>query len=242
MSGTTGPYVIPESDYATCGCGIRFVVYRSYRWLSIWSSNEELCRGVVLPLFKQYGKCGGRHLCPQCLWGLKEEFEMRRTRKKAPDAAVATEDEPALVPETPTEETAVSEEQEFSWDGGTDEAQPDGGGNVVTADAPTEEAPSADAPATDTPATTEEPKQTLQEEFPLHSVVKYIRTDWKGAWGTVEGHVDKRNVLYLQVKLTHFANGKARPEDKQTMTDVRPSSVELSEAPAEQPVEEPAAS
>jgi len=244
MSGTTGPFVVSDEAFATCLCGARFNTNHSYRLLSLWSTDVELCRGVVLPLHRQYGKCSGRHLCPQCLRKLHGEFTDMAVRRRKPKkdeeptavAVAVVEDEPTSTSDAvETEEKVVSEE--FSWDGGTTEQPADETGNVATA-APTDGEQVQEDKTGSTQTDAESTKAKLQEEFPIGETVTYIKTDWKGAWGKVEAFVDKRNVIYIQVRLTHFANGKPRPEDKQTLTDVRPSSIEKSEPPA-QPEPEP---
>jgi len=240
MSGTTEPFVVSEDAFATCICGAGFNTNHSYRLLSLWSTDVELCRGVVLPLHRRYGKCSGRHLCPQCLRKLHGEFtdmavRRRKSKKDEEPAAVAVavvEDEPTSTSDAvETEETQVTED--FSWDGSAEQPA-DETGNVATA-APTDGEQVQEDTTASTQTDAESTRAKLEEEFPIGETVTYIKTDWKGAWGKVEAYVDKRNVIYIQVRLTHFANGKPRPEDKQTLTDVRPSSIEKSEPPAQEP-------
>jgi hypothetical protein len=153
-----------------------------------------------------------------------------RKRKAEAVKTVAT-----IEPTNESEETEVNDtDNDFDWDTEVNEdtATPEPEGvadeaNTAEGDAqPAEEAP-------------KEPEVRLDEEFPNGTVVKLIKTDWKNNYAAVQGVEDKRNVQYLSIKLTHYANGKERPAEKQSVVAVRPQSVEVSEVPVPEP--EPAA-
>ena len=141
-------------------------------------------------------------------------------------------EEPVAVADAPDEkENTVSDN--FDWD------QADSGA-VATDEAP-------EAAAEETAAAPKEEGPNIREEFPEGSYVKLIKTDWKNNYAQVTGVEDKRNVAYLSVTLLRYADGRERPEGKQTKTLVRPSSVEkVSELPevpkAEEKTEAPAES
>jgi hypothetical protein len=96
--------------------------------------------------------------------------------------------------------------------------------------------------ATEETAAPEEQGPRLDEEYPKGTLVTLAKTDWKGQFGEVTGVEDKRNVLYLGVQLTHYANGKPRPEEKRQHVTVRPQSVQKVDSVPEytEPVKEEA--
>src|SRR5688500_10219257 len=89
----------------------------------------------------------------------------------------------------------------------------------------------------------EEQKELLHNAFPVGSTVQLTATDVKNNYAKVLSHVEKRNVLCVQVELTHYASGKPREENKRTKMDVRQTSLQKAEVPTpapEAPKAEPA--
>jgi len=204
-------------------------VAHSARWLARWSADVELCKGIILPLVRQYGKYDVTDvICPRHLFALKGEHEDMRKRGRR------TKDQEQPETETTTTEGEGTMGDEFDWDAGTN---PEGdGGNVGTVE------------GTDTVVEAKPEKekvdvgQHLREQFPPKTIVRLTKTDWKGNYAEVQEITDKRNTPYVTVKLLAYPDGKRRDESKQTVTSVRSTSVETAELPEvpEVPETEPA--
>jgi len=228
------PDVIQGAVFSNCRvdeCGTEYQTAHSARWLARWSADVDRCKGIILPLVRQFGTYDVTGvICPRCLFAREKEWDMRRRGKGTSSATEAT---PVATDETTDQETTVSETTDtgFVWDDAPAE------GAVVATDppaAPVEVEPStASNGETTAPAKPAGPTslEKLQEEFPIGTVVILIKTDWKNSYGTVKGYEDKRNVQYVSVVLTHNATGAERPEDKRIRVTVRPTSIEKAEIP-----------
>jgi hypothetical protein len=119
-----------------------------------------------------------------------------------------------IEPETPAqEENDMSQE----WNDQPVEDVKAAEGTEAVEGAVTEQAPEAP----------KEPEVRLDEQFPQGALVQFEKTDWKGQFGRVDGFEDKRNVQYISVLRTHYANGKELPADKQKPVDVRHTSLKV---------------
>jgi hypothetical protein len=158
-----------------------------------------------------------------------------------PSTAVTnTEQESNEVTETDTSNT----EQQFSWDAAPAE-EPAATPETVTDEAATDAAPAKEkpkGPSAEEKLAAEQAKarELIHNAYPENAIVRFEKTDWRGQYGLVKGIVDKRNVPYVQVVLTHYLNREERPDTKKSVVDVRPTSIEVvQEVPAPDPKPEP---
>jgi len=203
MAKTT---VYAETSSKCKRCARHFLVQESLQAFAGMADDPLRVTSVIQPLAKEFGPAFWTVVCGECALELSDA------------ARSATEWQPMRSKDGRSEYYILSPDEERR--GRTEGTPIKMASATKDKDAPTQ---SDDKPDFDsfpqTPVKTDEEKAAdALSAFPKDTKVELIKTDYKGAQGTVQGVEVKRGVAYYQVSLEVAVSGARKQEPKVVLT------------------------